>query len=158
MVFSITVSFITMSTGTKHVLDGFVKSWRAKAASPVDASSYVPMWMQDLARLPIPTNARRGVLYTSLFATVFLFAASNPEGFINVMEKVTSLALNLESGVFIVLMYGTARQMTENIYVPWALPSWSFPLRWVVMIYFIYAVLYDIVLIVFSDILGWSED
>jgi len=156
IVFSITVSFVTMSLATKHVLDGFARSWRGGNGT-VNPRSRVPQFLQRVYRVHIPIFVRRILLYGFFFGLVLLLAVLNPEAFLSMMEKVTSMALNLESGFFIVLMFTKARRITHNFDMPFSLPEWIYSLRWPVMLYFSYAIVYDLVLIILTDVVGLKQ-
>jgi hypothetical protein len=58
------------------------------------------------------------------------------------MEKVTSLALNLEAGAFVVVMLQNSRT-TANTPIPMKVPHWIYNLRYPVVVYFLFAVVYD---------------
>mmetsp|Transcript_17787 Transcript_17787/g.45282 ORF Transcript_17787/g.45282 Transcript_17787/m.45282 type:complete len:655 (+) Transcript_17787:119-2083(+) len=147
---SITVSYITMGTGFKHVLDGLLKNWHGSSLMhdpcqhPQSSKPLVRFFhgARSLFYRPIPMRARQAILYVSSFATVFLIALLNPDSFLKVLEVVTSLALNLESGVFVVLMFNASRFINNQIpdQLHWVVAS----LRWLVLGYFLYAVYYDI--------------
>jgi len=72
------------------------------------------------------------------------------KSFLAVLERVTSLALNLEAGLFIVVMLITARALV-NAPIPFKLPGWMYAFRWAVMGYFAFAILYDF----FGFVLSW---
>ncbi|PXF44741.1 hypothetical protein BWQ96_05500 [Gracilariopsis chorda] len=88
IVVSITVSFLVMSMGMKHYLDGQA---REKAESPQD---------YDYAR---------GFRYLVCFGIVLGTALANPHGLFRIMEGVTTLALNIEAGLFMLFMLYVAR-------------------------------------------------
>jgi len=71
------------------------------------------------------------------------------QSFLQVLERVTSLALNLEAGFFIVIMLITSRRLA-NTPIPMMIPDSIYALRWVVMAFFALAVLYDFVSYVVS--------
>lgn len=88
IVVSITVSFLVMSMGMKHYLDGHA---REKAESPEDYHS------------------ARALRYLICFGIVLATALANPHGLFRIMEGVTTLALNIEAGLFILFMLYMAR-------------------------------------------------
>lgn len=110
---SISVSFITMSLALRHVLDGLAEAWRVSRR-----------WSLQ-GRWPWRTI----VLYGAHFGCVYIIAQLNPHGFLTVMEKITSLALNLEAGVFVCLMLSKARHQYGAVAIPYALPNWCARVR-----------------------------
>jgi hypothetical protein len=76
---------------------------------------------------------------------VLLIAMLNPKSFLSINERVTSMALNLEAGLFIVWMLMNARKYKETDQIPFVLPNFVYSLRWITMFYFGFAVVYDFV-------------
>eukprot|EP01104_Vermistella_antarctica_P019578 TRINITY_DN7734_c0_g1_i1.p1 TRINITY_DN7734_c0_g1~~TRINITY_DN7734_c0_g1_i1.p1 ORF type:complete len:399 (+),score=97.08 TRINITY_DN7734_c0_g1_i1:144-1199(+) len=152
---SITVSFITMGTGLKHVIDGYIKSWTSKmsrvAADPSSATAKDCSTKAWLFFSPYcSVRVLQAVLYAGSYALVLGVSMMNPKGFLEVMELATSLALNLESGFFVAWMMGVARRMAERNQegdIPLPTWGWLYAVRWVVMFYFLFAVMYDVVII-----------
>jgi hypothetical protein len=66
----------------------------------------------------------RYTLYVLCFGLVLAVAEANPKSFFVVLEHVTSLALNLESGVFVVLILEVAR--LDPLPIVWILPRWLY--------------------------------
>jgi len=91
-----------------------------------------------------PVLLREGLLYLFCYGCVLLIALLNPKGFINVMEFAASLGVNLQSGIFVVMMLVTSRSQQRRYLIPYALPNWIYNMRFVVMFYFSFAVFYDI--------------
>jgi hypothetical protein len=147
---SITVSYITVGTGLQHVLDGMAANMRPGALPRVALS-----WF-DRVRSKIYTmhiRWKKAALYVIFFGGVFAVAFSNPESFLIVMERVTSLALNLEAGAFVVFMLWQSRKLSGNTSpIPMALPDWVYALRWAVLGYFAFACLYDFAAIITEKI------
>jgi hypothetical protein len=83
-------------------------------------------------------------LYIIFFSIITIIGMLNPKGFLNILEIFTSLALNLESGLFIAFMVWTSKKVDKEIPLP--LPKW-FIYATVVFVgaYFLAAVFYDIV-------------
>jgi amino acid permease len=137
---SITVSYITVGTGTKHVLDGFVESWRY-----VKSKDYGGCWKNMWRKIAdIRRIFKQMIIYTLCFGIVLVIAVTNPQGFIRIIENAASLALNLEAGAFIAIMLINARDATEDIEIPFKLNKFWFSLRYIIIVYFLFAVLYDI--------------
>jgi hypothetical protein len=83
------------------------------------------------------------------FENLVILMIACSQSFIFVMEKVTSLALNLEAGAFVVVMLNNSR-VTANTPIPMKIPRWLYSLRWPVVVYFLFAVVYDGVSLVFQ--------
>ena len=83
------------------------------------------------------------VLYALFYGLVLAVAEVNPESFFIVLEHVTSLALNLESGVFVVLMLEIARM--DAMPIAWHLPPWLYGFRWAVLLFFLFACVYNLI-------------
>jgi amino acid permease len=171
IVLSITVSYITLGTGLKHVLDGLLKNWNQSLAAASSSSSSASAsaalhhrrtfaarmrghwraFKSSARRLSIAVTARgrQFLMYALAYGIVLLFALANPKAFLTVLTSVTSLALNLESGVFIAWMYGVARSLKGRLFaIPYPLHRYVANSRWIVMFYFVFAVVYDGALIV----------
>lgn len=145
---SISCSFLTVGLGYVHVLDGFVRSWQ---------TAVVPRWCggggSGLAHavaaaldrcLPLPW--RRALLYLVNFTFIYLMAATNPRSFLLIIERLTSLVLNLEAGMFIVLMLYRSRLDHAQVKIPFELPKPLFHFAATVMVYYMTAVVYDVLL------------
>ncbi|KAL6073518.1 hypothetical protein QOT17_004822 [Balamuthia mandrillaris] len=145
---SVTVSFITVGIGLKHTLDGYVKNWKARDFHFEWFSAKTNFILERLWNAP--PLYRQSFLYSICFGIVMLFAQANPKSFLVVMEVVTSLALNIESGCLVVVMLGTSRLLQHNLSIPYVLPAWLFQLRWPVLFYFTFAVFYDLLSVVFQ--------
>eukprot|EP01138_Halocafeteria_seosinensis_P005393 gb/GECG01005513.1/.p1 GENE.gb/GECG01005513.1/~~gb/GECG01005513.1/.p1 ORF type:complete len:1012 (+),score=102.88 gb/GECG01005513.1/:1-3036(+) len=167
IILSVSVSYLTLGTGMKHVLDGYVdqrferldeerreertngteiaetfngvndrENVFAKetnigrnTAQKEDADGnrlclrfceqlmrlfrYLFMFLVTLLRkgcASLKAPAMKISLYTFWFGVILVIAISNPQGFLVVLEVFTSLALNVESGFFIGLMWYSARK------------------------------------------------
>ena len=82
-------------------------------------------------------------LYVTVYGLVLGVAEVNPESFFLVLEHVTSVALNLESGVFVVFMLEVAR--LDTLPIAWPLPPWLYAFRWAVLLFFLFAVVYGLI-------------
>lgn len=174
IILSVSVSYLTLGTGMKHVLDGVIeqrflqldvkaveqltddddshedikehspKHFKgnyeeehaeyertllrySSSPSDPDGSSFVAAVLRPLRKLTrgaltaCAGVVRRGVvslnkvsltivLYLFWFGLILVVAISNPDGFFDVLEVFTSLALNIESGFFIGLMWYSAKK------------------------------------------------
>jgi len=138
---SITVSFVTLSSGMKHVLDGYVKSF--KLAARRNRRSVLKRIMNTLSRCTRhPATVVQFTLYTLMYGFILLLALFNPKSFFIVMEVFASLALNLESGFFIAIMLIVAGR--RKVDIPVKLSRWILYLAVPVAAYFLFAVVYDV--------------
>lgn len=100
---SVTISFLVMSVGMLHFITGSVSKNHRTATTSSTSSLSTSSWSKRF--------------FDSLFlrywvggvGIVYVIALSNPAGLLHIMEGVTTLALNLEAGVFIVYMFYVAR-------------------------------------------------
>jgi hypothetical protein len=184
---SITVSYSTMGTGLKHVLDGLGVAWRkssrdsqgsgTRMGSIVDkVNQTIDKWELSGTRMvfnrenpedhihqrkrglrPLVLRvfgldllSREAFLYLVAYGLILAMAILNPRGFLSIMENGSSLGLNLSAGVFVTTMLMHSRSRKYNRYtIPFPMPKYIYGLRYVVMFYFTFAVVYDLGLIVF---------
>eukprot|EP00762_Andalucia_godoyi_P007696 ANDGO_07906.mRNA.1 hypothetical protein SAMD00019534_021390 len=152
---SVTISYITMSSGMKHTIDGMVVDLRETRA-----------FLQRYS----PSRLRFSG-YFMHFGFIFLVAIFNPSGFLVFLEVFTALTLNMEAGFFVVVMLYVARRMTKSgpatsyelisedgpaspASVPLPLPENAYKLSWAVLGYFVLASVYDVVISFQHHILG----
>ncbi|XP_051528383.1 uncharacterized protein si:ch211-51h4.2 isoform X2 [Myxocyprinus asiaticus] len=147
---SITVSFLVMGTAMKHTIDGLVSTHWAENAE----------WMAKISTRVFPHSAQWRTLSQSLlhckrffggfmsflaFGLMFVVSACDPKGFVVMLDKVVSFSLNTEVGLFIFLMLRTSRsQRFKHLTVPLTVNERLFRLHWLLPIYFLFAVAYDI--------------
>lgn len=154
---SVTVSFVTLSTGFKHMLDGYVKSFinsMRKEESLLHRIVNHPAirWMRR------PEIVFQLLLYLACWLGILVIAQLNPRSIFYVMEVFTSMSLNLEAGLFVSWMIAAAcwgKFSHLNIVAP--LPRWVQWFFLVVALYFLFAVGYDIV-IALIDLGIWLVD
>eukprot|EP00753_Platysulcus_tardus_P006833 PLAT14617.1.p1 GENE.PLAT14617.1~~PLAT14617.1.p1 ORF type:complete len:505 (+),score=208.74 PLAT14617.1:74-1588(+) len=97
---SVSLSYLTIGAGFKHMMDGMMLAFQA-----------LPGRFIRLRRCLIPRpNAKtmQWGMYAIGFGLILLIAQLNPRGFLVSLEVYTSLALNLESGLFVSFMYRAA--------------------------------------------------
>lgn len=135
---SITVSFIVNSMGWKHYLEGL-----AAAFGPTKETSTNWFKRAYYAARNLSLNWKRAILFASSFSFILLVALLNPKSFLKIMEKVTSFAAN-GTAAGVVWMLHTSRVISPGI-IPWAMPPWLWKGRWVVLIFFLGAMLYNLV-------------
>ena len=139
IVVSITVSYISMSMGFKHALDGWVKApsertraLLARIRSKACFARFAPAALHQL------------ILYVPCFGFILFVAWINPGGFLLVLETFGTLVLNLESGAFLAYMV-LLRFRAGFEPVPLPLDSWVRHSCVPVALYFLFAVAYDVV-------------
>jgi hypothetical protein len=161
---SVSVSFVTMSSGMKHILDGHVTTFEQHQMEP---NSYAQKLTRFLVKgkkvlffLRNEHKANRRVayliqysLYFIMFSLVLIAAQVNYKGFLSVMEIFTSFGLNLESGVFVCYMLWVSRHKKfQHTKIPVPLSKLMVFSLWFIGAYFIFAMLWDVV----YHILVWS--
>lgn len=135
---SITVSFIAMSSGLKHMLDGYVKTFTLYSEKE---GTYGNKLIKKCKWFGIFLQFS---LYFISFSLVLTLALLNPKSFLIILEVFTSLALNLESGFFIAWMLWTSRRYYKEE-IPLPLPNWFvYPTILFTMSYFLFACFYDV--------------
>mmetsp|Transcript_17637 Transcript_17637/g.28980 ORF Transcript_17637/g.28980 Transcript_17637/m.28980 type:complete len:375 (-) Transcript_17637:1498-2622(-) len=167
---SITVSYVTVGNACKHTLDGFASDVHQKAiATPFQERGFAfpPRKLQLLVGMVLEKDLLfRGVLYIITFGFILAVSAINPHAFLLVLEHGASLALNLETGVFVVMMLRASRKMPSRYSsaslapgstlsvmeqnIPLPVNKYLYALQHVVLLYFSFAVVYDIILISLS--------
>ncbi|XP_072330470.1 uncharacterized protein [Scyliorhinus torazame] len=140
---SITVSFLVLGSTMKHTLEGWVDSfWNRKCEKASERCETSHLHIIKIGGLKSVTQ---GLVCLLGFGIIFMVAMSNPKGFVIVLDKVTSFALNLEAGLFVFLMLRKARsEPYKLIKVPLPMSSRIFLLHWLLPVYFLFAVGYDI--------------
>lgn len=137
---SLTVSFLVMSVGTLHFLEGSVSD------SPTTSGSLVSRLSNSLP-----------VRYWATYAFILLVALQNPTGLMKILKGVTTVALNLEGGVFVVYMYYTCRKhlTTEQVSLSGSLPpTYAKTLTTCLFLYFSFVVLVDLIFYIPGTIFG----
>ncbi|XP_062869333.1 uncharacterized protein si:ch211-51h4.2 [Trichomycterus rosablanca] len=142
---SCTVSFLVMGSAMKHTIDGLVNSlWKMNEG-----------WV---ARIQLPAlphifytvnakSASRSFMSFLAFAIVFVVSMCDPKGFVIMLDKVVSFSLNTEVGFFVFLMIRTSRsELFQYLTVPLPAAERLFRLHWLLPVYFLFAVVYDVLL------------
>ncbi|XP_031557499.1 uncharacterized protein LOC116294110 isoform X2 [Actinia tenebrosa] len=151
---SITVSFLTMGAALRHMMDGWFDSFFT-----------VPKknWQQGNLEKNRCGISLRSVIKTVglllVFGFVFTVAMINPKGFVTILENATSFIMNLESGVFVVIMLNRAHaQKYRHLGVPVPLSRFLIYLKYPVVLYFLIAVGYDVVEIIHHSLHSQTFD
>jgi hypothetical protein len=114
--------------GMKHMLDGYIKSFHSYISKEDNKIGMkIESYLKKFTNHPF---YYLGIifqfsLYIICWGTVLVIAMINPRSFLTILEVFTSLALNLESGVFIAFMLYTSRKMSvsKNIEIIDPLPG-----------------------------------
>ena len=115
---SITVSYLTLGNAMKHMLDGLAAANPPTAAIEHDTTvgrcwRCLPEWTHN-------DVAFRVILYVACFGLIMVVALLNPQSFLLVLEVFTSLALNIEGGAGIAVIYFLARRKGVKVGKPTA--------------------------------------
>ena len=125
VIISITVSFLTLGKGLKHVLDGIATKIVAPTMnSSGRAAEQLTCMEQILQRLKQPVSTKI-FLYLSGFGVITVLALLNPSGFLSILSVFGSFALNVECGVFVSLMAEELRgeRKFNGKFIPLKLPE-----------------------------------
>eukprot|EP01080_Neovahlkampfia_damariscottae_P007420 gene7420-11743_t len=134
---SITVSFIAMSSGLKHMLDGYVKAFLSSSENEGSIPNRI------VSKFKHSGLFLQFGLYGIFYTIITIIGMLNPKGFLVILETFTSLALNLESGFFIAYMVWTSKKVDKEIPAP--LPKWFVYVTVLFTAgYFLSSVIYDI--------------
>ncbi|KAI1891540.1 hypothetical protein AGOR_G00144850 [Albula goreensis] len=140
---SITVSFLVMGSAMKHTIDGL-----ANAHWDMGADGMSKACERSLAHSLRGCSMRRfgnGLMSLLAFGVIFIVAAFDPKGFVVMLDKVVSFSLNTEVGLFIVIMLRTSRsEPYRQLSVPLPVDERTFQMHWILPVYFLFAVGYDI--------------
>lgn len=135
---SITVSFVVNSMAWKHYLEGLIASLSPTRATPSNIVHRAWIWLRNLH-----INWKRLILYGSSFTFILGFALLNPKSFLKIMEKVTSFAANGTAAAICWMLHRS--RVVSPVLIPWQLPPILWEARWVVMIFFLGAMVYNLV-------------
>ncbi|KAJ8418855.1 hypothetical protein AAFF_G00003540 [Aldrovandia affinis] len=136
---SITVSFLVMGSAMKHTIDGLVNA-RWDALSKGCEKSLPPFLHGCITR-----RLANGLMSLLAFGLIFIVAACDPKGFVVMLDKVVSFSLNTEVGLFIFIMLRTSRsERFKHLSVPLPVCEKIFQLHWILPLYFLFAVGYDV--------------
>ena len=147
---SVTVSFMTMGSAFRHALEGSIHAIMRSIHHP--ASTFQVKLVTSIPRCLRSGYMVKFVMFGGSFGFIFIFSMLDPKGFLQVLEKATSMALNLESGVFVILMLRRSRSHDFDYLpqVPLPISTWVYKANLFVMSYFLFAVLYDLVVTTLS--------
>lgn len=136
IVVSITVSFLVSGAILHHTLTGWMKSLWSKEKQSTYKSKEKCCNSQCICTR---------VVSLFLFSVVFVVAMLDPKGFVEMLEKYSSLLLNLEAGLFVfIMMVKARRKYTLQQKIPVRIPRFMRPLQWIIPLYFGFAVVFDL--------------
>ncbi|XP_033637499.1 uncharacterized protein LOC117298379 isoform X1 [Asterias rubens] len=138
---SITVSYLTVGSALMHSFLGWLDAqmaWdRIDRHVNNPARNYSFLCSQRYCR---------PFLCLAVFSLVFIVAMLDPKGFVTMLDKIASLLLNTEAGIFIFLMIRNSRsEKYSHLVIPFQTSPYLQPLLFLMATYFIFAVVYDIV-------------
>ncbi|XP_063430927.1 uncharacterized protein LOC134712874 [Mytilus trossulus] len=148
IVVSITVSFLVSGAVLYHTLTGLMKSLWPKDKESAYKSKKICCNGECVCNK---------VVSLFLFSIVFVVAMLDPRGFVEMLEKYSSLTVNLQAGFFTFLMMLSARKkytLQQKICV--RIPGYMRPLQLLIPLYFGFAVVYDVYSAI-SDIIQESS-
>ncbi|XP_058941232.2 uncharacterized protein [Pocillopora verrucosa] len=150
LIISVTVSFLTMGTGLKHMVDSWFNTFYPTAATS---------W-QNTKREGIYCCANirwlmKIFILLSLFGFVFAVAVLNPVGTASVLGNVASLTSIAELGVFLIVMLRRANSLDfSHLRVPVPLSLYLYHLQYPVILYFLVAFVFNITEVVQLSLYG----
>ncbi|XP_038050479.1 uncharacterized protein LOC119723733 isoform X2 [Patiria miniata] len=138
---SITVSYLTIGSALMHSFLGWLDAqmaWdRIDRHVNTPARSYSFLCSQRYCR---------PFLCLAVFMVVFVVAMLDPKGFVTMLDKISSLLLNTEAGLFVFLMLRNSRaEKYSHLTIPFPTSPYLYPFHFIMAAYFIFAVVYDIV-------------
>eukprot|EP01111_Echinosteliopsis_oligospora_P017740 TRINITY_DN7800_c0_g1_i1.p1 TRINITY_DN7800_c0_g1~~TRINITY_DN7800_c0_g1_i1.p1 ORF type:complete len:556 (-),score=87.90 TRINITY_DN7800_c0_g1_i1:22-1689(-) len=120
---------------------------------PDDTMPPSPSFSSSFRKQFVSFNVREIVLYFLSFSLILIIAMANPRSFLIVLEKGSSLGVNLQTGVLTVAMLINSRAPKYHKFtIPFPIPKYLFMFRYIVMFYFSFACVYDVVT-VFGEIM-----
>lgn len=149
MLVSITVSFVTMSTAMKHVLDGYLESLMSSSRACLRS-----LFHRLRTRCGVRGTWIIGAapIYLIGFGLVLVVALNNPRSFVTMMEVVTSASLNIEAGLCVALMVPLSQRRHPEAKPTVGLHRCFYPWWILVSVYFIGAVIYDIINVILRNV------
>jgi len=141
IIISVTISFITVGSGMKNFIDGYISSFIKK--NPVTLFRNLPTWLP-------PSIIYKSLAYFISFGISLAVALGKPACFLVIMEYFTSMALNLENGAFIAYMVLVSSKY-KIAKIPLPLPKfWMTKLTFAVAAFFLLTVVYDLCLFIYN--------
>ncbi|CAL8255756.1 unnamed protein product [Merluccius merluccius] len=142
---SITVSFLVMGSAMKHTIDGLVSSLWTDRLEVLSKA-----WERRFpTRLHVCSakSLASGCMSLLAFGTIFVISACDPRGFVVMLDKVVSLFLNTEVGLFVfAMLQASSAHRFQHLSIPLPVSGRVFSLSWLLPVYFLFAVAYDVLL------------
>ncbi|RUS75531.1 hypothetical protein EGW08_016699 [Elysia chlorotica] len=133
---SITVSYLTIGSALHHTLKGMVASQMQNKKR----NNRIKHSKNSAGRWFASTCVSLGA-----FTLVFAVAMLNPQGFVIILEKLVSFAINIEVGLFISLMIVISRRSKyRDLEVPLPLSRCALYLAVLLPLFFNFAVFFDV--------------
>ncbi|KAF6021831.1 hypothetical protein EB796_019858 [Bugula neritina] len=131
---SITVSYLFNSTILCHTVEGVITSWWKESWNKCD---FMEIKCQNV------TSSLANIVFLSVIFTVAMF---NPKSFLQVVEKLMSFGLNFGLGFFIsFIVWRCTSKKYRDLDVPLPLSKVQIHLQYIVIVFFMTASIYDIV-------------
>ncbi|KAL4630764.1 hypothetical protein GN956_G16373 [Arapaima gigas] len=137
---SVSVSFLVMGSAMKHTTvlltsGHFKASFQKRRCKKLHCSVVF-----------VSSSLSNGFMCFLAFGLIFIVASFDPKGFVTILDKVVSFSLNTEVGLFIFLMLRRSRsEPYKDLSVPLPMGERLFSLYWLLPLYFLFAVGYDVV-------------
>lgn len=142
---SITVSFMTMGTAMHHTICGIVESNLPKCFS-------LKYTEESQKKVNIGKKCISSFISLILFGIIFIIAMLNPKGFLDVMEKFTSSALNGVNILIFTMFLTTRNKENSKLKIPLPLSNMVMPFIFLLPLFFGFAIGYDIYFSVMSSL------
>ncbi|CAF1035741.1 unnamed protein product [Rotaria sp. Silwood1] len=136
---SVSVSFITIGSILYHtsIVDSY---W--------DVTFTAETKYRGIFKYLTVQRVVRWTLWLIAFTIVFAVAFNNPKGFKIILEQVTNLLISIQMGVFVAIMiYKVSSPIFNSHTIPFQLPNWFFYFQYIIPVYFISILIYDIYVI-----------
>jgi len=136
---SVTVSFITVGSGLKNYLDGYL----VNLVQMFPVTGLLRKLPKSLHSMHTVNLLCKAVTYFFCFGAVIGFAVGKPTCFLVVLEYFTSMALNLENGAFISYMtIVSIKYAKRGESIPMPLPSGIIRGAYAITVFFLLAAVY----------------
>lgn len=140
---SITASSLTVGTAMHHMICGIIESKLTNCLLSKYTVKF-PMNM-DIGKI-----CASNFLSLILFGIIFIIAMLNPKGFLDMIEKFTSLISNTLNFIVFMMFMATKGKENSKLKIPLPLPKMVMPFIFFLPLYFGFAIGYDIYFSVMS--------
>jgi hypothetical protein len=140
IVFSLSVSFLTVGSALKQQVDGYAKYIVR------EINRHESFWWKLDQNIPYFAYIAEGSIYLVSYVIILIVALTSGKGLFIVLEKFVSFCMNMVSGVFMSFIFLISRTKKYAIDIPVSMWSWlGDGLAVITMLYFLVAVVWDIV-------------